>query len=96
MSTGRIVASEVATPRIGRILGGDARLAQNDEPNPGELTAENVDAEVQRMEDAAVAADLHYNELKNSGELQRRRDAWGEAEAREETMRHAQALGMLR
>lgn len=61
--TERRDAAAVPTPRIGRMLGGDARLAANDEPESGDLTHAEVDA---------IAADLSYNRAKNDGSLARR------------------------
>jgi hypothetical protein len=47
------------------MLGSEARLAANDEPD---LTPEEVDAEVRRIE-----ADAENNRLKNAGVLEQRR-----------------------
>lgn len=65
------VPNSPVTPTARIRATGNHLVAQNDEPEPGDLTPADVDEEVRRIE-----ADHHYNQLKNSGELQRRRDAY--------------------
>jgi plasmid replication initiation protein len=56
--------------RDAHVLGADARDAANDD-----LTPEDVDAEVRRLEAEKVAADLQYNREKADGTWHAEREA---------------------
>ena len=69
-------AHQVATPRIGRILGGDARLAANDEGDLTTADLEAIDAQFPRTAAQAIEQSRAI-ERQVMHEVTRSRDGFG-------------------